>query len=182
MNRIDWLTDELIEAALERRADRVAPDGLGDGILSQTVAMRQRRAWYLRLTGAWSMPFARPAWVAIAVLVALLGLAIALALVGRRPTSPFRTGLLAYVSGGDVYLARPDGTGAEVVLHQDGVAFLTVALVTTRRPPCHRWRVRRRPRRFGYRRRDLRRGHESGLVARRSTACGPGPARQRRGG
>jgi Tol biopolymer transport system component len=127
MNRIDWLTDELIEAAFERRADRVAPDGLRDGILSQTAATRQRRAWHPRLTGPWSMPSARPAWVAIAVLVALVGLAIALALVGRRPTSPFRTGLLAYVSGGDVYLARPDGSNAEVVLHQDGAVFLTVA-------------------------------------------------------
>ena len=127
MNRTDWPTDGLIEAAFERRADRVAPDGLRDGILSKTAATRQRRARALRLTGAWSMPSARPAWVAIAVLVALLGLAIALALVGQRPTTPFRTGLLAYISGGDVYLAHPDGSGAEVALHQDGVAFSTVA-------------------------------------------------------
>ena len=127
MNRSDWLTDELIEAAFERRAGRAAPDDLRDGILSQTAVTGQRRAWAVRLSERVVDADPRPAWVAIAVLVALLGLAIALALVGQRPTTPFRTGLLAYVSGGDVYVAQPDGSGAEVALHQDGVAFQTVA-------------------------------------------------------
>jgi Tol biopolymer transport system component len=127
MNRNQPLTDDLIEAVFEHRADRAAPDGLREGILSQTVATRQGRAWALRRTRAWSMPSAQPAWVAIAVLVALVGLAIALAIAGQRPITPFRTGLLAFIRGGDVYLAHPDGSDAEVALHEDGVAFSTVA-------------------------------------------------------
>ena len=97
--------------------------------------MRQRRAWTCG-SPAGGRCRARPAWLAIAVLVALLGLAIALALVGRRPTTPFRTGLLAYISGGDIYLARPDGSGAEVV-HPSGWRRLPDRLLGARgRPPC----------------------------------------------
>jgi Tol biopolymer transport system component len=127
MNRTDWLTDDMIEAAFERRAGSASVGGLADAIASQTAATRQRSGWNVRLSGALPRSAGRPAWLAMAILVALLGLAIAWVLVGQRPQSPFRTGLLAYVRAGDIYIAHPDGSDAEVALHQDGVAFSTVA-------------------------------------------------------
>lgn len=130
MNRIEPLTDELIAAAFERRAGRADRYDLGalrTGIITTSGAVQQRGRWSARLTGGRPMIAPRPVWVAIAVLAALLGLAVALLLVGQRPSNPFGNGLLAFVRDGDVYLARPDGSNAEVVLHQDGVTFVTVA-------------------------------------------------------
>ncbi len=127
MNRSEPLIDELIGAAFERRAGRAAADGLGRDILAATASTRQRSGWDLRLASLRPRASSRSTWVAVAVLAALLGVVLGLALIGQQPPTPFRTGLLAYVRGGDVYLARPDGSNAEIVLHQDGVAFLTVA-------------------------------------------------------
>ncbi len=127
MNRIEPLTDLQIEAAFERRAALGSVVGLDAQILTMTATTRQRSAWDLRLAHFRPRTASIPAWVAVALLVALLAVVLALTLVGRRPPNPLPTGLLAYVSDGDVYLARPDGSDPEVVLHQDGVAFLTVA-------------------------------------------------------
>jgi Tol biopolymer transport system component len=58
------------------------------------------------------------------VLAALLGIALAVALVGQRPPpTPFRTGLLAYTQDGDLYLANADGSAAIKVVHDPGVDF-----------------------------------------------------------
>jgi Tol biopolymer transport system component len=121
MNRSDWLTDDLIQATFERRATQAAPRDLGDDILVLTAATSQRSAWRLRLWSALSVPFLRPAWIAILLLALILGAALALALVGhdKRP----HHGLLAYVQDGDVYLANDDGSGAIRVVHDVGVAF-----------------------------------------------------------
>ena len=127
MNPPNWLTDDLIEAAFQRRAGRAAPGDLRDGILAVTAGTRQRSRWAMRFAPTNSIMITRPAWIAIAVLAALVALVAALAMIGQRPSTPFRTGLLSYVRGGDVYLARPDGSDPEVVLHQDGVVFMTVA-------------------------------------------------------
>jgi len=127
MNRIEPLTDASIEVAFERRARLGSVDGLEAQILAVTRSTRQRSTWNLRLGQLRPRAVSAPAWIVVAVLVALLGVLLALTLVGHRAPAPLPTGLLAYVSGGDVYLARPDGSDAEVVLHQDGVAFLTVA-------------------------------------------------------
>ena len=107
MNGTDLLTDELIQAAFERRAGRADPVGLRDDILALTATSNQPAAWRLRLASAFAAPVIRPAWVALLFLAALLGIALAVALVGQRPpTVPFRTGLLAYTQDGDLYLAR----------------------------------------------------------------------------
>ena len=91
MNRSDWLTDELIQAAFERRAGRAAPGDLRDEILTLTAASSQRSPWRLRLGSAWSTPVLRPAWVALLVLGVLLGAALALVLVGAPETpNPLR--------------------------------------------------------------------------------------------
>lgn len=126
MNGPDLLTDDLIREAFERRAARAEVSTLGRDIASMTEAIRQRPRWRSRLI-ALPSPAARPVWIAVAVLVALLGVIVALAVSGHRPPSPFRTGLLAYVRGGDVYLAHPDGSDAQLALHQPGIAFSTVA-------------------------------------------------------
>ena len=130
MNATEPVTDELIQAVFDRRADRAAGYDLGRlerAIATTTAEARQRSRWSVRLAGARPIIAPRPAWVAIAILAALVGLGIALVLIGQRPSTPFHTGLLAYIRDGDLYLANPDGSNAEVVLHQDGSAFLTVA-------------------------------------------------------
>ena len=124
MNRPDLLTDELIQAAFERRAGRTDPVGLRDDILTLTATSNQPAAWRLRLANAFAAPVIRPAWVALLVLAALLGIALAVALVGQRPApTPFRTGLLAYTQDGDLYLANADGSDAIKVVHDPGVVF-----------------------------------------------------------
>ncbi len=131
MNTIEPLTDQLIEAAFERRAaraDRYDLGTLGAVIEARTGTMRQGRAWGLRLPAMRPIgTVRRAAWATVVIMAVLLGLVIAFVLIGQSPSTPFRTGLLAFVRAGDVYLANPDGSDAEVVLHQDGVAFLTVA-------------------------------------------------------
>lgn len=122
MNRSDWLTDDLIDAAFERRAGRPAPVELRGEILAMTAATGQRAAWRLRLASAWSMPGLRPAWVALLVLAAILLAVLAIALVGQRSPRA-HPGLLAYAQDGDVYLANPDGSGAIRAVHDPGVAF-----------------------------------------------------------
>lgn len=127
MNRSEGLTDELIQAMFERRAERAAVGTLGEEILAATASTRQRSVLGLRLSGLRPNLASRPAWVTVAVLAALLGILLAVALSGHRQPGPLRTGLLAFVRAGDVYLANPDGSNAEVVLHQNGVGYATVA-------------------------------------------------------
>src|SRR5512134_3922906 len=118
MNRSDLLTDELIQAAFERRAGRADTVGLRDDILALTATSNQPAAWRLRLANASAAPVIRPAWVALLVLAALVGIALAVALVGQRPPpTPLRTGLLAYTQDGDLYLANADGSAAIKVVH-----------------------------------------------------------------
>ena len=90
MNRSDWLTDDLIEEAFERRAGHTAPVELRDEIVALTAATGQRASWRLRLASAWSTPVLRPAWVALLVLGVLLGAALALMLVGGPDPEPLR--------------------------------------------------------------------------------------------
>ncbi len=124
MNRTDLLTDELIQAAFERRAGRADPVGLRADILALTATSNQQWAWRLRLASVFSMPALRPAWVALFVLAALLGIALAVALIGQQPPpAPFGTSLLAYTQHGDLYLANADGSEARKVVHDPGVVF-----------------------------------------------------------
>jgi Tol biopolymer transport system component len=62
----------------------------------------------------------------VIALAALAALAIALIAGRQSPTLP-HTGLLAFIRDGDVYLAKPDGSDARLVLRQDGIVFSTVA-------------------------------------------------------
>lgn len=65
-------------------------------------------------------------WILVAGLLTL-GLAVFVGLRFQPPPPPFRTGLVAFIRDGDLHLAKADGTGSAVVVHQDGVALSTVA-------------------------------------------------------
>lgn len=121
MNRSTWLSDDLIEAAFEQRADRAEPADLGQLILTRVAGSSQQGAWRARF-GLPSMALVRPAWIVLVVLGLLLGVLLALALAAGL-SRPARPGLLAYIQAGDVYLANADGTGAIRAVHDDGVVF-----------------------------------------------------------
>jgi len=121
MNRSQWLTDDLIEAAFERRAERADPADLGGLILARVAGSSQQGVWRARF-GLPSTGLLRPAWIALVVLGLLLGVLLALALAAGH-SRPARPGLLAYIQAGDVYLANSDGTGAIRAVHDDGVVF-----------------------------------------------------------
>ena len=60
--------------------------------------------------------------------IVLLTVAL-VAIIGQRmqpPQTPFKSGLVAFVRDGDVYMANADGTGATRIVHQDGLAMSAV--------------------------------------------------------
>jgi Tol biopolymer transport system component len=127
--------DRALVGFLSDDATRRVPASLFDGIVADTRTRPQQPGWLVMLrresTGTRNPASARTRrLVLIAALAALAVLAAAL-IAGRQQTNPLRGGLLAYVRGGDVYLANPDGSQARVVLHQDGVVFSTVAWSAT---------------------------------------------------
>ena len=118
------MTDAAFDALLAEWVDRAADGGDADAAvaaaLERTARIRPRPGWLvagqrgLELAGRWS----RPARVAVLVAVLLL-LAVAVAiLVGgsqRRlppPFGPARSGLIAYESGGHLWIADADGESA----------------------------------------------------------------------
>jgi dipeptidyl aminopeptidase/acylaminoacyl peptidase len=125
MNRYDEPTDQMLEAAFARRAEGAVPDDLRGDVLTLTATAPQRRVWRLRLEGAISAPTLRPAWMALLIVVAILGVAVVAA--GLLHRSPLGVGALAYVRNGAVYVADADGANSRVVLHEAGVTFSTVA-------------------------------------------------------
>ena len=97
MNRSEWLTDDLIQAVFEQRAGRAAPGDLRDLVIARTGVTLQRAAWRFQARHLRSAPAMGPAWVAMFVLAALLGLAVAVAAVGQhqapqRVPTQFRAG------------------------------------------------------------------------------------------
>ncbi len=126
MNSTDRLSDEIIQAAFARRAHRATASGLRDQIVGQVFTTRQRSRVAVRLAGVMAARPSRRAVFGTLVFVALLSLGIA-ALIAQKPHTPFRTGLFAFVRDGDVYLAKPDGKDARVVLHEDGITMRSVA-------------------------------------------------------
>jgi hypothetical protein len=81
MNRSDWLTDELIQAAFERRAGRAAPGDLRETILTLSAASSQRSPWRLQVLGPASLR-------GVAVAAAIGVIAVGAALFVMRPNGP----------------------------------------------------------------------------------------------
>jgi Tol biopolymer transport system component len=124
----DLVTDDLIEAAFERRAERAGRAGRADlgrlaaNILTLTAGTRQPWAWRLRLTSALSAQGLRPAWAGLLVFAGFVAVALAVTLLGRQ-LQRAHPGLVAYVQHGDVYVAAADGSNPVRVVHDDGVGF-----------------------------------------------------------
>jgi len=89
MNRSDWLTDELIQAAFERRAGRAAPGDLRETILTLSAASSQRSPWRLQFRSTVSTPVYRPAWLKGVAAATVIGvIAVGAALFVTRPDRP----------------------------------------------------------------------------------------------
>ena len=89
MNRTDWLTDELIEAAFERRAGRAAPGDLRETILTLSAASSQRSPWHQRFGSTVSTPVLRPAWLKSVAAATVIGvIAVGAALFVTGPDQP----------------------------------------------------------------------------------------------
>jgi WD40 repeat protein len=93
MNGSNVSTDELIQAAFERRARRGDAAGLRENIVARTAGTPQRGVWRDRFTASLvAFPRLRPAWVALLVVIALLAAALGFAVIGHQPRTPLRDG------------------------------------------------------------------------------------------
>jgi Tol biopolymer transport system component len=115
---VTWFSDD---------AARRVPSGLLGAIEASSRTRRQRPGWLVTLRGesmgAGLASGVRSRRMAFVVVLAVLAALVAVVIAGQQR----HTGLLAFVRDGDVYVANADGTDARVVLHQDGIAFSTVA-------------------------------------------------------
>jgi Tol biopolymer transport system component len=96
---------------LDQAAPDYAPDDLLEAVAAEVAETGQRPAWLPQPS--------RPAWLAprgwwgVVVLVAVLAALLALGTLAILSGLPMRSnGLIAYVEGGDVFVANADGTGA----------------------------------------------------------------------
>jgi hypothetical protein len=115
MNRSALSTDELIQAAFERRARRGDAGGLRESIVSRTAGTPQRTVWRGRLPAFLATPTLRPARVALLNVMALLCAAIGFALVGQHTRVPLHSG-----SWGGVASMPHAGGGFTATVLRDG--------------------------------------------------------------
>ena len=115
MNATPRLTDDLIRAAIARRAVSANEGDLRQRVLAATAVVSQRRGW-------WSHQFddvrqqRRTALRLSLALVLLTMVALIVVLVGsqtNRTSAPL--GGLAYLAGGDLYVAGPGGESPRLV-------------------------------------------------------------------
>ena len=111
------LTDDAIRAAIARRAASAGERDLMERVLAATAAVPQRRAWRARLEQLLAPPERRTALTLAVAVLLLMAAAIGVALVGgqveRTTLAPL--GRLAYVAGGDLYVAGPAGESPRLV-------------------------------------------------------------------
>lgn len=89
MNRSDWLTDELIQAAFERRAARATPGDLRETILTLSAASSQRSPWRLPFRSTMSTSVLPPTLLKGVVAATVIGvIAVGAALFVTRPDQP----------------------------------------------------------------------------------------------
>ena len=113
--------DRLLAAWIDADAQRREPEGLLDATLARTSRTRRRPSWLLperwipmQLTTRLE-PVPRMTGLLV-ILGLLIALAVAAVLIGsRRPVLPpfglAENGRIVFVSEGDLYTAKPDGTG-----------------------------------------------------------------------
>jgi WD40 repeat protein len=111
------LTEDAIRAAVLRRAMSGSEGNLRERVLEATAVVPQARGWRVRWGQGLAMPERRTSLVLAIVLLMLLAAGIAAAVVGSlvHDTAPAPLGGLAYISGGDLYVAGPLGEDARLV-------------------------------------------------------------------
>jgi hypothetical protein len=116
MNAQMPLTDDSIRAAFARRAVSADERDLRDRILTATAVVSQRRGWWPRLFEDVRSQH-HTAFRLSLVLVLLTMAALIAVLVGSQTnrTTPAPLGGLAYLSGGDLYVAGPGGEAPRLV-------------------------------------------------------------------
>src|SRR6185503_14503864 len=118
---VTWFSDD---------AARRVPAGLLGAIAAESQSRRQQPGWLVTLRGesmgALIAVPTRTRRIALVVVVAALAALLVIVIAGQH-RDPLRSGLLAFIRNGDVYLANPDGSDARLVLHQDGFASTSVA-------------------------------------------------------
>jgi TolB protein len=124
-NDFEPLLSEWFEATAPSRP----PELLLSAVLERTAHTRRRPAW--RVIDHWLSPAASIRLATVrrtAVVVAVVALVTAMIIVGfmiagsvdRRPApfGPARPGLMAFVSGGQIFVANPDGSGQRALTAQ----------------------------------------------------------------
>jgi len=129
MTHHDDLDRELVSWFSDDAARRV-PAGLLGSIDAASRTRRQQPGWLVTLRGesmgaVLAVP-TRTRRLTLVIVVAALAALLAIVIAGQQ-RDPLRSGLLAFIRNGDVYLAEPDGGHARVVLHQEGFEYSTVA-------------------------------------------------------
>jgi len=108
-------TDEQLRDALSRRPDAGQLTVDLAELFSAVGRTPQRRSAIVRLTSRLRWPRSTLAFVTVLALLLLLGLAFALLVGSRRPPAPpfgpARPGIIAFDTGGRIYVANQDGTG-----------------------------------------------------------------------
>lgn len=110
------LTDERIRSAIDRRAMGANEGDLRERVLAATAAVPQRRDWWARLFDD-AGPQRRTALTLSVAFVLLTMVAFITVLVGSQVnrTTPAPLGGLAYLAGGDLYVAGPGGESPRLV-------------------------------------------------------------------
>lgn len=121
------VTDNAIEAVFARRARRGELGDLRDRVAEATT-IRQRRALPAIVSARFGMDtFAnqagRRAFVLVLAALALIAVIVVGALIGALLNHPGPAERLAFVRDGDLYVASGDGSGAVLLLHDDGTKF-----------------------------------------------------------
>src|SRR5215212_1200086 len=121
MSTMQPLSDELIRAAMARRASRGVAGDLHVRVLRATAGVSQRRRW---ISGAgWTLVGGdrRRVMLALAAVALLVVTSLAVALVGSRLLeADGRGGGLVFISGGDLWVAHADGTDPRLVWAMSG--------------------------------------------------------------
>ena len=110
MNAQLLLTDELIRAAIARRAASAEERDLRARVLAATVAVPQRRGWRARVDQLLVIPQRRAMLGLVVALAVLLAATVIVAVVGSHIQLPNASGrALAFISSANLWVADADG-------------------------------------------------------------------------
>ena len=127
MYRPGSVTDSDIEAVFARRARRGELGDLRDSVVEATTIRQSSGLWAIVRAGlhvdAFGDRAGRRAFVLVLAAAALVALLVVSALIGALLNHPRPGGRLAFIRDGDLYVASGDGSGAVLLIHDDGTQF-----------------------------------------------------------